>query len=319
MKMERYLIMGTREFEEFERWLAGNLTEFQEFLSLGGKVHFRARYDQHSVSIVIKNSKYKEKFAKNPKFDGYALKRRDVKRIFERFIHASDADRFRPGYYMLPPSKKKYYDGAYAIKYWPDAPDKIATPAVAAVIKSWFLERRIAMNNLPLRRVRYFFGQVLSVNDLAAEQEYFLEKHRRHNRTLHGAGVVSGLEVSRQKDSVVVQPGLGLNCRGEEISICEPVELAFPEEGEKAYLILSYAEKMTAPVPAAGEDMQFSRIEESFKVAFEPDDLTAKHKWRKASLVPCGDPHGFPLAKLFFIRGRWRIDRRFRRPQVLPR
>ena len=172
------------------------------------------------------------------------------------------------------------------------------------------------MNNLPPRRVRYFFGQVLSAEDLSAEQEYFLEKHRRHNRTLHGAGVVFGLEVSRQKDSVVVQPGLGLNCRGEEIFICEPVELPFPEVGEKAFLILSYAEKMTAPVPAAGEDMQFSRIEESFKVAYEPDDPSAKHRWRKTSLIPCGGPHGFPLAKLFFSRGRWRIDGRFRRPEV---
>ncbi len=175
------------------------------------------------------------------------------------------------------------------------------------------------MSGGPLKRVRYFFGQLLSADDFTAEQEYFLEKHRRHNRSLHGAGVVCGMEVSRQKDSVVVHPGLALNCRGEEISICEPVESVFPQAGEKAYIILSYAENLTGPVPAAGEDMQFSRIEESFKVTFEPDDPTAKHKWRKASLVPCGDPHGFPLAKLFFSRGRWRIDRRFRRPQVLPR
>jgi hypothetical protein len=175
------------------------------------------------------------------------------------------------------------------------------------------------MSGGPLKRVRYFFGQILSADDLTAEQEYFLEKHRRHNRSLHGAGVVCGMEVSRQKDSVVVHPGLALNCRGEEISICEPVESVFPQAGEKAYIILSYAENLAGPVPAAGEDMQFSRIEESFKVTFEPDDPTAKHKWRKASLVPCGDPHGFPLAKLFFSRGRWRIDRRFRRPQVLPR
>ena len=171
----------------------------------------------------------------------------------------------------------------------------------------------------PLKRVRYSLGQVLSIDDFTAEQEYFLEKQRRHNRTLHGAGVVFGLEVSRQKDSVVVQPGLALDCRGEEISIRDPVESAFPQAGEKAYILLSYAEKITDPVPGAEEDLQFSRIEESFRVAFEPHDPTAKHKWRKASLVPCENVHGIPLAKLFFNRGRWRIDRRFRRPQVLPR
>ena len=130
------------EFAEFERWLDENLTEFQEFKSLGGRVHFQARYKQQDGSIVIRNSKYKEKLAKNPKFDGYALKHGAVKRIFERFIRASDADRFKPSYYKLPPSKKKYYDEVYAIEYWPDAPDKIATPGIAAVIKSWFLGRR---------------------------------------------------------------------------------------------------------------------------------------------------------------------------------
>jgi hypothetical protein len=175
------------------------------------------------------------------------------------------------------------------------------------------------MSGGALKRVRYSYGQVLSVDDFTAEQEYFLEKHRRHNRNLHGAGVVSGLEVSRQKDSVVVQPGLALDCRGEEISIYGPVQSVFPQAGGKAYIILSYDEKMTDPVPTAGEDMQFSRIEESFKVTFEPHDPTAKHKWRKASLVPCGGIHGIPLAKLVFGSGRWRIDRRFRRPRVLAR
>ena len=130
------------EFAEFERWLDENLTEFQEFKSLGGRVHFQARYKQQDGSIVIRNSKYKEKLAKNPKFDGYALKHGAVKRIFERFIQASDTNRFRPSYYMLPPSKEKYNAGAYAIEYWPDAPDKVATPAIAAVMKFWFKRRR---------------------------------------------------------------------------------------------------------------------------------------------------------------------------------
>lgn len=139
LKTEKHPIRGDIGFEEFERWAAENLTKFQEFLSLGGKVHFKARYDQRSGSIVIRNSKYKEKLLKNPIFDGNVLKREAVRRIFERFIHASDADRFRPGYYMLPPSKEKYYAGACAKEYWPDAPDKIATSAIAAVMKSWFL------------------------------------------------------------------------------------------------------------------------------------------------------------------------------------
>ena len=130
------------EFEEFERWLPENLAEFQEFLSLGGRRRFHARYDQNSSSIVIRNSKFKEKLSKTPTFDGYVLKVGAIKKIFERFSHASDANRLRPSYYLLPPSKEKYYAGAYAIEYWPEAPDKVATPAVAAVLKAWSLGSR---------------------------------------------------------------------------------------------------------------------------------------------------------------------------------
>jgi hypothetical protein len=44
-----------------------------------------------------------------------------------------------------------------------------------------------------LKRVKYHHGMLLSAKDLTAEQEYFLERQRRHNRYLHGWGVVSGL------------------------------------------------------------------------------------------------------------------------------
>jgi len=46
-------------------------------------------------------------------------------------------------------------------------------------------------------RVKYFFGQLLGVREFQSEQSYFLEKHRLHNRYLHGYGVVCGLEVKR--------------------------------------------------------------------------------------------------------------------------
>src|SRR5688500_10227169 len=51
---------------------------------------------------------------------------------------------------------------------------------------------------LPLprfERVKYFYGQLLGVREFQSEQAYFLEKHRLHNRYLHGYGVVCGLEV----------------------------------------------------------------------------------------------------------------------------
>lgn len=50
---------------------------------------------------------------------------------------------------------------------------------------------------LPLprfERVNYFYGQLLGVREFQSEQSFFLEKHRLHNRYLHGYGVVCGLE-----------------------------------------------------------------------------------------------------------------------------
>ncbi|HYP32043.1 MAG TPA: hypothetical protein VES00_09255 [Burkholderiaceae bacterium] len=44
-------------------------------------------------------------------------------------------------------------------------------------------------------RLRYFYGQMLHARDLLAEQAYFREKMKLHNRCLHGWGVVCGLEV----------------------------------------------------------------------------------------------------------------------------
>jgi hypothetical protein len=37
-----------------------------------------------------------------------------------------------------------------------------------------------------LARVNYVEGQLLSVADLRAEQDYWLARQRRHNRFLHG-------------------------------------------------------------------------------------------------------------------------------------
>jgi hypothetical protein len=44
-------------------------------------------------------------------------------------------------------------------------------------------------------RLQYFYGQLLGARDFQAEQSYFREKLKLHNRCLHGYGVVCGLEV----------------------------------------------------------------------------------------------------------------------------
>ena len=74
---------------------------------------------------------------------------------------------------------------------------------------------------------RYFPGQTLGAGDLALEQDYFRNKLRRHNRLLHGWGVVCGARVCPTKGAdgepdpwkVVIKPGYILGPYGDEIML----------------------------------------------------------------------------------------------------
>ncbi len=84
-------------------------------------------------------------------------------------------------------------------------------------------------------RVRYFNGMLLGINDFDQEQIYFRAKHRRHNRLLHGWGVVTGLEVTGVGASggqVSVAPGYALDPCGEEIIIDVPVLVDVPHDDD---------------------------------------------------------------------------------------
>lgn len=151
-------------------------------------------------------------------------------------------------------------------------------------------------------RVRYFPRQLLTADDMRAEQEYFRERQRRHNRFLHGWGVVCGLEVKApaEKDSnrqVTVCPGYAITPQGDEVWIAAPVQFDFrtklqrpepcatrwscpPEEEQPvngdvqlAYLAVRYVECNARPVrvhPAGcGCDeaaCEYSRVRDSFEL-----------------------------------------------------
>lgn len=79
-----------------------------------------------------------------------------------------------------------------------------------------------------LERVRYFPRQLITADDMTTEQDYFRQRDRRHNRFLHGWGVVCGLTVEVAPDSehpwrVRVCPGYAIGPQGDEISVADPV------------------------------------------------------------------------------------------------
>ena len=158
-------------------------------------------------------------------------------------------------------------------------------------------------------RVSYFDGQLLTADDFRQEQTYFRARLRRRNRFLHGAGIVSGLQVSVGKDnegpSVTVQPGLALDPRGEELELCAPCLLPLPVPGKSLLIQLLFVERPRSPVPvapsgAASDEQQFSRVEETVTIVLAPE----------------AQVDAVSIARLVFTRGYWRVDRTFKPPRA---
>jgi hypothetical protein len=126
-----------------------------------------------------------------------------------------------------------------------------------------------------LSRNRYFDGKLMNVDDFAEEQEYNRAKHRRHNRLLHGVGIVHGLGVSVETDShggprVVVEPGLAIAPDGEEVVVCERILIDPCPSGDPCYVSVYLLETPTRPVAAltdSTDGTEPSRIVESAGVA----------------------------------------------------
>jgi hypothetical protein len=90
-----------------------------------------------------------------------------------------------------------------------------------------------------LERVNYFPRQLLTADDMTADQQYFIAKLRRHNRYLHGWGVVCGLAVTiaptaKSPWMVQISPGYALGPYGDEIYVPNAVNLDLAQCGPGA-------------------------------------------------------------------------------------
>jgi len=166
-------------------------------------------------------------------------------------------------------------------------------------------------NSQPLTRPNFFYGKLLTVDDLTQEQTYFLDKSRRHNRSLHGFGIVSGLAVSTEAGKIKISAGMALDCEGNEIVICSGQ--ALPVSALKldvAFLNVRYTERYEGVIPP-GEP---AAITESFELSLEKDNENRGHRHDRGRWLSCGKPHALTLAKLRRSPGGWRVDRRYRSP-----
>jgi hypothetical protein len=182
-------------------------------------------------------------------------------------------------------------------------------------------------------RNRYFTGKYMAARDFRGEQEYFLSRHRLHQRLLHGWGIVCGLRVCRHPDPacadrwVVVRSGVAVDCCGRELILCEdmPVRLPLPwperaaqeqaeaEEAEEGaarrrrslLLCARYQEEPIEKIPALYHEgacdparREANRVRERIHLEVcEPDDLDPGcwHVPDTGPEAPCVDDCGDEL------------------------
>lgn len=123
-----------------------------------------------------------------------------------------------------------------------------------------------------LSRNLWWVGKLMTERDLTDEQAYVLGKITRHNRDLHGSGILCGLGVREhpnpacQPDYVIVEPGSAVDCCGHEILLTHPETVPLRQlvldqwdadhPGEdltgahRVQLCLAYRECTTEPVEA---------------------------------------------------------------------
>jgi hypothetical protein len=176
------------------------------------------------------------------------------------------------------------------------------------------------MPEKPFLRNNFFTGKLLTAAELELEQDYFRGKLKLHNRALHGFGIVSGLEVSRRRDKLLITSGLALDCEGNEIVVPEKVIQPLPpmNSNSSAFLTIHYREQKTNPTPVvdAEELCKPALIVESFALTFETQNPNQHHRHEHGRWQACGKSHGLVLARLRQTSGNWRIDRRLRRPGI---
>lgn len=154
-----------------------------------------------------------------------------------------------------------------------------------------------------LRRVNYFSGQLLGVDDFQAEQDYVRARLNRRNLLLHGAGIVAGLAVTVATDAdgahVVIAPGLAFAPDGSEIFVDAPCILSLPASGAALLVQIAYRDAPCRSVVTT--------------TTSQPSRIVETHS---ASLAATPDANAVSVGRVHRLRGRWRVDAKFAPPRL---
>jgi hypothetical protein len=105
------------------------------------------------------------------------------------------------------------------------------------------------------RRLNYFTGQFLQQEDFIAEQDYHLDRQRRHNRFFHTPGIADGLVVTADAGAaeVVVSSGTATDAEGRQIVLTENRTIRLESlANQQLLLVISYREQRSDPATVGG-------------------------------------------------------------------
>ncbi len=156
-------------------------------------------------------------------------------------------------------------------------------------------------------RSRFFTGLVLTADDLQQEQGYHRDKARLHNRFLHGWGVVAGLRVSVDQGTVVVAPGLALDCAGNELILHTEERVSLSGLTGRQYVTIRYVELPTAQIPSPSGEVEVPRIKEAVVLRILSTNLQVGHRAFSYGGPGCGQSHELCLASISQRGSRWRV------------
>lgn len=155
------------------------------------------------------------------------------------------------------------------------------------------MTRQLRSGAPAIERNHWFPYKYIGAQDLVAEQDYLVSRHRAHNRLLHGFGVVCGLTVARHPrddcaaDHVVVAAGIAIDALGRELILSGDTARVLPvekSEGGSFVVCVRYHEERVQQVPILYADPEAglpasdaNRIREGVEIVlisadeFDPD------------------------------------------------
>jgi hypothetical protein len=148
-------------------------------------------------------------------------------------------------------------------------------------------------------RNNYYYGKLLTSRDFQSEQGYMNDKRRLLNRTLHGKGIVYGLDVVEADDSsIILQSGMALDASGREIVVprTQVIKLSTIDgyqnlKTERVCLGIAYDETEEDPVYAVMEKeadsdgRRYNRLKEGFRLFLADSQDCAPVKRREDAYI----------------------------------